>query len=123
MDKELNKCGCHSEENEGCGCGGNCGCGSEEHNHDHGCGCGEAHDHEEHFVVDLVDDEGNEISCPIMDAFEFEGNDYVLAQHPEDGSVFLFKLVVNGEEEELVVPEAEEFDRVAKHYEEAMSAE
>ena len=63
MENELNKCG------EGCGCG---------HDHDsHGCGdncgCGE-HEHE-HFVVDLEDDNGNVISCPIVDAFEFEEND------------------------------------------------
>ena len=123
MDKELNKCGCHGEEKEGCGCGGNHehgeggGCGNHGHEHDHECGCGE-HEHE-HFVVDLVDDEGNEISCPIIDAFEFEGNEYVLAQNPEDDSVFMFR----AEDEELVVPEEEEFDRVAKHYNETLAAE
>ena len=79
MENELNKCG------EGCGCG---------HDHDsHGCGdncgCGE-HEHE-HFVVDLEDDNGNVISCPIVDAFEFEENEYVLAQNPEDESVYLFR--------------------------------
>ena len=80
MENELNKCG------EGCGCG---------HDHDsHGCGdncgCGE-HEHE-HFVVDLEDDNGNVISCPIVDAFEFEENEYVLAQNPEDESVYLIQI-------------------------------
>ena len=101
MEKELNKCG------EGCGWG-------HEHNHDHGCGdncgCGE-HEHE-HFVVDLEDDNGNVISCPIIDAFEFEEKEYVLAQSPEDDSVYLFR----ADGEELVVPEEEEFDRVATYY-------
>ena len=83
MENELNKCG------EGCGCG---------HDHDsHGCGdncgCGE-HEHE-HFVVDLEDDNGNVISCPIVDAFEFEENEYVL---------------------ELIVPEEAEFDKVTEYY-------
>ena len=49
-EKELDKCGC----------GDNCGCGEHEH---------------EHFVVDLEDDNGNVLSCPIVDAFEFEENE------------------------------------------------
>lgn len=101
MENELNKCG------EGCGCG---------HDHDsHGCGdncgCGE-HEHE-HFVVDLEDDNGNVISCPIVDAFEFEENEYVLAQNPEDESVYLFR---STEEGELIVPEEDEFDKVTEYY-------
>ena len=103
MEKELNKCG------EGCGCG---------HDHDHdshgcgeNCGCGE-HEHE-HFVVDLEDDNGNVLSCPIVDAFEFEENEYVLAQNPEDESVYLFR---STEEGELIVPEEAEFDKVKEYY-------
>ena len=83
-----------------------CGCG---HDHDeHGCGCEE----HESFVIDLEDDNGNVISCPIIDAFEFEEKEYVLAQSPEDDSVYLFR----ADGEELVVPEEEEFDRVATYY-------
>ena len=101
MDNELNKCG------EGCGCGydhDSHGCGDN-------CGCGE-HEHE-HFVVDLEDDNGNVISCPIVDAFEFEENEYVLAQNPEDESVYLFR---STEEGELIVPEEDEFDKVTEYY-------
>ena len=58
MENELNK-------HEGCGCGHN----HEEHGCGDNCGCGE-HEHE-HFVVDLEDDNGNVLSCPIVDAFEF----------------------------------------------------
>lgn len=109
MEKELNKCG------EGCGCG-------HEHNHDHGCGdncgCGE-HEHE-HFVVDLEDDNGNVISCPIVDAFEFEENEYVLAQNPDDESVYLFR---STEEGELIVPEEDEFDKVTEYYTNVLSNE
>ena len=78
MENELNK-------HEGCGCGHN----HEEHGCGNNCGCGE-HEHE-HFVVDLEDDNGNVLSCPIVDAFEFEENEYVLAQNPEDESVYLFR--------------------------------
>lgn len=103
MSDELNKCGCgHDHNEEGCG-----------HDHDHeGCGCGE----HESFVIDLEDDNGNVVSCPIIDAFEFEGNEYVLAQSPEDESVYMFR----AEGEELVVPEEEEFDKVATYYNEEL---
>ena len=63
MDNEK-KCGCNEEENT-------CGCGHD-HGHSDECGCGE--DHHEHFVVDLEDDNGKGISCPIIDACEFEEN-------------------------------------------------
>lgn len=100
MENELNKhevCGCgHNHEEHGCG--DNCGCGEHEH---------------EHFVVDLEDDNGNVLSCPIVDAFEFEENEYVLAQNPEDESVYLFR---STEEGELIVPEEAEFDKVTEYY-------
>ena len=100
MENELNK-------HEGCGCGHN----HEEHGCGDNCGCGE-HEHE-HFVVDLEDDNRNVLSCPIVDAFEFEENEYVLAQNPEDESVYLFR---STEEGELIVPEEAEFDKVTEYY-------
>ena len=100
MENELNK-------HEGCGCGHN----HEEHGCGDNCGCGE-HEHE-HFVVDLEDDNGNVLSCPIVDAFEFEENEYVLAQNPEDESVYLFR---STEEGELIVPKEAEFDKVTEYY-------
>ena len=100
MENELNK-------HEGCGCGHN----HEEHGCGDNCGCGE-HEHE-HFVVDLEDDNGNVLYCPIVDAFEFEENEYVLAQNPEDESVYLFR---STEEGELIVPEEAEFDKVTEYY-------
>ena len=100
MENELDK-------HEGCGCGHN----HEEHGCGDNCGCGE-HEHE-HFVVDLEDDNGNVLSCPIVDAFEFEENEYVLAQNPEDESVYLFR---STEEGELIVPEEAEFDKVTEYY-------
>ncbi len=104
-EKELDKCGC----------GNDCGCGHD-HENECGCGCGE-HEHE-HFVIDLEDDNGNIISCPIVDAFEYEENEYVLAQNPEDNSVYLFKSTENGE---LIVPEEDEFEKVSTYYSEVLA--
>lgn len=117
MDKDLEKCGCGSD----CGCGENnheCGCGGHDHNHDHddcGCGCGE----NESFVIDLEDENGDVITCPIIDEFECEGNQYYLAQNPTEDSVYLFKLVG----EELIVPEEDEFERVSAYYQDEIVGE
>lgn len=118
MDKDLEKCGCNNEENS-CGCGGHNH--HEDHDHeccggkDHECGCG-CGDEEESFVVDLEDDNGNIVTCPIIDAFKFEDKEYILAQNPEEDSVYLFRT----EEEELVVPDEEEFDRVSAYYQDEL---
>jgi hypothetical protein len=114
------------ENIENCGCG--CGCGEEHtHEHDHeecgcgehgeecGCGCGE-HDHEA-LVVELEDEHGNVVSCEVIDGFSYNDAEFALVQNPEDGSVYLFKVVGEGEEGELVVPEDEEFQAATAYYE------
>ncbi|WP_163193318.1 DUF1292 domain-containing protein [Clostridium thermarum] len=94
-------------DDEGCGCG-------HDHDHDHeGCCCG--HDHGP-MIVDLEDEEGNVVSCEVVDGFEYKDNEYVLVQNPDDGSVYLFKVVGEGDEGELVVPEDSEFEEVTAYY-------
>jgi uncharacterized protein YrzB (UPF0473 family) len=140
MNKEnLHNCGCEEEKEETCGCGCGCeaeveeetcgcGCGCDDEGDDCGCddegcgcGCGE-HDHES-LVVDLEDENGNIVSCEIVDQFDFKGNDYVLVQNPNDGSVYLFKVVGEGDDGELVIPEDEEFEEVSAYYENSLSEE
>lgn len=121
MDKEkLHDCGCEEEKENTCGCG----CGCDEEGEDEGCGCGCGHDHDhEAMVVDLEDENGNIVSCEIVDQFEFKDNDYVLVQNPNDGSVYLFKVVGEGDEGELIIPEDEEFEEVSAYYENSLSEE
>lgn len=118
MDKDLEKCGCNGEENS-CDCGGHHHHEDSDHEccggHDHDCNCG-CDDEEESFVVDLEDDNGNIVTCPIIDAFKFEDKEYLLAQNPEEDSVYLFRT----EGEELVVPDEEEFDRVSAYYQDEL---
>ncbi|GAA0125388.1 DUF1292 domain-containing protein [Clostridium sp. CTA-19] len=120
-------CGCDNKENEvkheGCGCGGHsnenegCGCG---HNHENeGCGCG-CEDHEV-LTVALEDEEGNTIICEIVDGFVFNENEFALVQNPNDGSVYLFKVVGDDEVGELVVPDDEEYDAAKKYYEKSIT--
>jgi uncharacterized protein YrzB (UPF0473 family) len=114
-DEEVEGCGC---EDEGCDCGDDCGCGEDD---DCGCGCG--HDHHESLVVDLEDENGNIVSCEIVDQFDYKDNDYVLVQNPDDGSVYLFKVVGEGDEGELVIPEDKEFEEVSAYYENSLAEE
>ncbi|CAG7841095.1 hypothetical protein Z959_11885 [Clostridium novyi B str. ATCC 27606] len=95
-----------------------CGCGEHHHHHDHeecGCGCG-CHEHES-LMVELEDEHGNVVPCEVIDGFEYKENEYALVQNPEDNSVYLFKVVGEGEDGELVVPEDEEFNEVTAYYE------
>lgn len=121
MNEDKNtSCGCggheHDHENEGCGCGGH------DHEHDHegcGCGCGEG----EALTVDLEDENGNVVSCEIVDGFTYKDNEYALVQNPEDDSIYLFKVVGDEENGELVIPEDEEFEEVTAYYEEMIKNE
>lgn len=122
MSKEkLHDCNCeeNTEKLEDCGCGCGCDC-SDEHDHDDcGCGCG---DHES-LVVELEDENGNIVPCEVVEQFDYKDNEYVLVQNPEDGSVYLFKVIGEGEEGELVIPEDEEFEEVSKYYESTLEEE
>lgn len=110
-EEKLHSCGCEEDT---------CGCSEHEHEHEHGEGCGCGHDHDS-MIVDLEDENGNVVSCEAVDGFTYKENDYILVQNPEDGSVYLFKVV--GEEGELVVPEDEEFEEVSKYYEQSLEEE
>lgn len=111
------------ENKKGCCCG-------EEKQHDHnegdcGCGCGcddHGHDHEA-LVVDLEDENGNVIQCEIVDGFLYEENEYALVQNPDDGSIYLFKVVGDDEVGELVVPEDEEYEAARAYYEQLIESE
>lgn len=117
-EKELNTCGCgcnESEEKE-CGCGHN-------HEHEHECGCGHNHEiEEETLVVDLEDEEGNIVTCDIVDVFEYKDSQYVLVQHPEEESLYLLK-ADDSEEGALFVPEEAEFEEVTAYYKEMVEKE
>jgi hypothetical protein len=103
MDKEKlhdsteeESCDCHDES---CGCGCDCGC-----------------EDEEQRFVDFEDEEGNIVSYEIVDELEYNGNEYVLVQNPEDNSVYILK--ANSEEpEELEIPTEEEFEEVSSYLE------
>lgn len=100
----------------------NCCCGDNdhdhEHNHDCGCGCGEEHEHDqEAILVDLEDEEGNVVTCEVVDNFNYKDNDYAVVENPEDEAIYLFKVVGDSEDSELQIPSDEEFEEVRAYYE------
>ena len=115
-----------NEKLENSACGDNCGCdcGGHEHEHEHehdgcGCGCGE----EEAMIVDLENENGEIVPCEVVDEFTYKEQPYVLVQNPEDGSMYLFKVVGEGDEGELIVPDDEEFKLASAYYEQLMEEE
>jgi hypothetical protein len=113
-----------NEELKGCGCGCGCsdsGCGDDKVESSCGCGCGD--EAEEFMSVDLEDEEGNIVTCNVVDGFEFKDNEYAIVENPENGAVYLFKVVGEGEAGELVVPEEDEFNEVSAYYEDLLESE
>lgn len=99
---------CHDHE-EDCCCDheeGECGCG---------CGC-----EEEVMIVELENENGEIVPCEVVDEFLFNEQLFVLVQNPEDGSVYMFKVIGEGEEGELIVPEEDEFKEASAYYEKLM---
>jgi len=117
-----------NEKLENSACGDNCGCdcGGHEHEHEHAhghdgcdCGCGD----EEAMIVDLENENGEIVPCEVVDEFTYNEQPYVLVQNPEDGSMYLFKVVGEGEEGELIVPDDDEFKQASAYYEQLMEEE
>lgn len=129
-DEKINSCGCgcgceEEIEKDTCGCGEveeNCGCGCgdnhhEDNHHEHcGCGC-EDEECGETILVDLQDENGNAVTCEVIEEFEYKDNVYALVQNPENNSVYLFREEGQGDEVELVNPDEKEFEEVTAYYE------
>ena len=110
----------NEEKLENSGCGDSCDCGGHEHDHD-GCGCGCGG--EEAMIVDLENENGEIVPCEVVDEFTYNEQPYVLVQNPEDGSMYLFKVVGDGDDAELIVPDDEEFKLASAYYEQLMEEE
>ncbi|HCL4438340.1 hypothetical protein ACP49_15025 [Clostridium botulinum] len=114
-DEKINSCGCGEvEENCGCGCG--CDDNHEEHHEHCGCGCGDE-EAGETILVDLQDENGNNVTCEVIDEFDYKDKTYALVQNPENDSVYLFREESQGDEVELVNPDENEFEEVTAYYE------
>lgn len=88
---------------------------SQEHGDCCGCECGDHECNEENPKVDLEDENGNIVTCEVVDGFEHNNTEYAVVLNPKDKSVYLFKVV--GEDGELIVPDDNEFEEASKYYE------
>ena len=93
---------CHDHEHEDCDCG--CGCGCED----------------EVMIVELEDENGEVVPCEVVDEFTYNDQLFILVQNPDDGSVYMFKVIGDDDNGELVVPDEEEFKEASAYYESLM---
>ncbi|MCL2322544.1 MAG: DUF1292 domain-containing protein [Oscillospiraceae bacterium] len=70
----------------------------------------------EPLLVDLEDEDGNIVSCEVIDSFDYNENQYIIVLNPKDDSNYLFKAIGDSDEPDLIVPEDDEFDEVVKYY-------
>ena len=115
--KEENKntcsCGCQEEHTEA-----QCNCGCEESKHEESCSCGCNEEEKlDPIMVDLEDENGNKVTCEVVEEFEYKEDIYALVENPENKAVYLFKEEIEGDEVQLVNPEDGEFEEVTKYYE------
>ncbi len=116
---EHNGCGCSGSHDEhGCGCetkdtvNDSCGCGDND-----GCGCGHDHDHH-HQSVTLTLEDDTEIECPIIDAFEVNGQGYIALLHPLEQTALLYRYDDNEDDSIDItnIETDEEFELVSKTF-------
>lgn len=91
-----------------------------EHNHDHDHD--HNHDHEQN-IIQLIDDEGNEISYEIVKVFQHEESEYVVLYQADGSSgeyALIFKVVEDGDEATFETLSDEEFAIIVPIYEELM---
>ena len=76
-------------------------------------------------IITLLDDDGNEIECEVIDMFEFEEKEYavLLPTDEEDPYILRGRNVVLGEDgNELfaMIEDDNEFDKVSEAYDELL---
>ncbi|SHH38356.1 DUF1292 domain-containing protein [Clostridium grantii] len=76
----------------------------------------ELHEGIDTIEIEMEDENGNVIPCEIVDGFMFEEQEYAVVKNKEEDSIYLFKVVGDDEEAELVLPSDEEFDAAAAYY-------
>lgn len=76
-------------------------------------------------MITLLDDEGNEVECEVIDLFEFDEQEYVvlLPVDEEDPYILRVDKEEDGSEVFAVIEDDEEFEKVAEAYDELLGEE
>lgn len=73
-------------------------------------------------MITLLDDEGNEIECEVIDMFEFEEKEYVVLLPVDDEDPYILRVDKDDDGNEVfaVIEDDDEFDKVAEAYDEML---
>lgn len=82
-------------------------------------------DNEMDNIITLLDDEGKEVECEVIDLFEFEEKEYVvlLPVDEEDPYILRVDKDEDGNEVFAVIEDDDEFEKVAEAYDELLEDE
>ncbi len=106
-ENELGECECEHDDSECC-------CG-----HEHDEDYDDEYDEDDEFasvLVDLEDEDGNVISCEVIDSFEYNENQYIIVLNPKDDSNYMFKVIGDDDDPDFIIPDDDEFEEVSKYY-------
>lgn len=73
-------------------------------------------------MITLLDDEGNEVECEVIDMFEFEDKEYIVLLPEDEEDPYILRVDKDDEGNEVfaVIEDDEEFDRVSEAYDELL---
>lgn len=79
-------------------------------------------DNEMDNMITLLDDEGKEVECEVIDMFQFEEKEYIvlLPMDEEDPYILRVDKDADGNEVFAVIEDDEEFEKVADAYDELL---
>ena len=76
-------------------------------------------------MITLLDDEGKEVECEVIDLFEFEEKEYIVLLQVDEEDPYILRVDKDqdGSEVFAVIEDDEEFDKVAEAYDELLGEE
>lgn len=76
-------------------------------------------------MITLLDDEGNEVECEVIDMFEFEDKEYIVLLPVDEEDPYILRVDKDDDGNEVfaVIEDDEEFNRVAEAYDELLEDE
>ncbi|KPU44950.1 hypothetical protein OXPF_14280 [Oxobacter pfennigii] len=73
-------------------------------------------------IITLLDDEGNEVECEVIDMFEFEEKEYIVLLPADEEDPYILRVDKDEDGSEIfaVIEDDEEFEKVADAYDELL---
>jgi uncharacterized protein YrzB (UPF0473 family) len=73
-------------------------------------------------IITLLDDDGNEIECEVIDMFEFEEKEYAVLLPTDEEDPYILRIDKDEDGNELfaMIEDDNEFDRVSEAYDELL---